>query len=72
MEHVTIPLERAYLCVNCNHIGANGRQCPNCAGRSLLMLQRILDRKPFQPLTSMSHMIEVLDEVNDSLQDRID
>jgi len=36
------------------------------------MLERVLDRKPFQPLTSMSHMIEVLDEVNDSLQDRID
>ncbi len=39
-------LQRAALCVNCEHISeADGERCPRCGSASLLNLARILNRK---------------------------
>ena len=39
-------LQRAALCVNCEHISeADGNRCPQCGSTSLLNLARILNRK---------------------------
>jgi hypothetical protein len=63
MEHVTIPLERAYLCADCNRVGSNARACPSCASQhGLLSLSSILNRPESPRLVSSSHMIAVLDE----------
>ncbi len=39
-------LQRAALCVDCEHISeAQGERCPRCGSASLLSLARILNRK---------------------------
>jgi len=52
-----IPLERAYLCLDCNRVvqplTAGGR-CPGCLGRALLSLARILDRAATTPTVPTS------------------
>jgi hypothetical protein len=53
MEHKTmtrdarefIPLTMAYLCQDCNSIGASSTHCPACASRVLMGLASVLDRK---------------------------
>ena len=40
-----VQLDRAALCVNCEHISAaEGERCPKCGSPSLLGLARILNR----------------------------
>ncbi len=40
-----VQLNRAALCVNCEHISdAEGERCPRCGSPSLLGLARILNR----------------------------
>ena len=57
------PLERAYLCADCNRVGSNARECPSCASQhGLLSLSSILNRPESPMLVSSSHMIAVLDE----------
>lgn len=43
MQH--IPLESAYLCLDCSSIGNNYRSCPACASKVLMSLTDVLDRK---------------------------
>jgi hypothetical protein len=42
MQH--IPLESAYLCIDCSSIGNNYSSCPACASKVLMSLADILDR----------------------------
>ncbi len=44
-----VRLNRASLCVNCEHISeAAGEVCPRCGSPSLISLARILNRVPAQ------------------------
>jgi hypothetical protein len=40
-----IPLNRAYLCQDCDCVGSNAMHCPSCASEVLLGLANVLDRK---------------------------
>ena len=41
-----VRLNRAALCVNCDHISeASGERCPRCGSPSLFSLARILNRR---------------------------
>jgi hypothetical protein len=42
---MTIPLQSAYLCTDCDHIGDNAVRCEQCASESLLSLANVLNRK---------------------------
>ena len=37
-----IPMERAYLCLDCEAVGNSAMNCPACAGGALLSLAAIL------------------------------
>lgn len=37
-----IPMERAYLCLDCEAVGNSAMGCPACASRALLSLAAIL------------------------------
>ncbi len=39
-----IPLNRAYLCQDCNAVGNSAMHCPACASAVLLGLARVIDR----------------------------
>jgi RNA polymerase subunit RPABC4/transcription elongation factor Spt4 len=39
------PLNRAYLCQDCNAVGNNAMNCPACASTVLLGLAGVLDRE---------------------------
>lgn len=40
-----MPLERAYLCEDCHHVGNCSESCPSCASGALLNLAGILNRE---------------------------
>ena len=41
-----VPLRKAVLCVDCEHVSAaTGERCPRCGSPSLLSLARILNRR---------------------------
>jgi hypothetical protein len=44
-----IPLDRAYLCADCEFVGADGRRCGKCGGGALYPLRKLLDRLPATP-----------------------
>ncbi len=41
---VSMPLELASLCVNCDSVGNQPDSCPSCGSTSILALKPILDR----------------------------
>lgn len=44
MQNVCFPLGSAYLCLDCNQVGDNPKQCPGCASKALLTLANCLNR----------------------------
>ena len=44
-----LPLQSAFLCVNCEAISSSPTRCPACAGESLMPLGSILNRQPEPP-----------------------
>lgn len=38
------PLNRAYLCQDCNAVGNHPTHCPACASQALMGLAQVLDR----------------------------
>lgn len=45
----TIPLSRAYLCLDCDGICDSPTMCPNCATGHLLALAGVLNRREAIP-----------------------
>jgi hypothetical protein len=43
MQHM--PLTTAYLCQDCDCVGNCSEQCPACASRALMGLERVLNRR---------------------------
>ncbi len=41
-----MPLDSAYLCVDCDVVGDNSKACACCGSQALLSLGRILGRRP--------------------------
>ena len=41
---VSIPLDIAYLCVNCDSVGNQIERCASCGSEHLLVLRKILNR----------------------------
>jgi hypothetical protein len=39
------PLEKAYLCQDCNAVGNSATRCPACASEVVLCLATVLDRQ---------------------------
>jgi hypothetical protein len=39
-----IPLEQAFLCLDCSCISDGNRECPACSSRALLNLSSVLNR----------------------------
>jgi hypothetical protein len=39
-----IPLEQAFLCLDCSCISDGSRECPACSSRALLNLSSVLNR----------------------------
>jgi hypothetical protein len=39
------PLDKAYLCQDCDCVGNNSMRCPACASEVLMGLAGVLDRK---------------------------
>lgn len=39
-----IPLESAYLCLDCSCVGESAIRCPACASEALMGLATVLDR----------------------------
>jgi hypothetical protein len=48
---VAMPLESAWLCVNCECVGNQSYKCPVCEGQQLIPIWKILNRaeKPTEP-----------------------
>src|SRR5689334_7367906 len=44
-ENEHIPLERAYLCQDCESVGNNSKKCPACASTVLMGLASVLNRE---------------------------
>jgi primosomal protein N' len=40
-----IPLDKAYLCQDCDSVGNSSMHCPACASEVLMGLAGVLDRK---------------------------
>ena len=38
------PLNRAYLCQDCNEVGNDATHCPACASQALMGLAQVFDR----------------------------
>jgi hypothetical protein len=45
MTRASIPLESAYLCLDCNAISDDSRQCPACASGTVASLSGFLNRE---------------------------
>lgn len=43
---MTIPLEDAFLCLDCQHVGDSAVSCEHCASEALLSLAAVLNREP--------------------------
>jgi len=41
---IHFPLNRAYLCQDCNAVGNDPAHCPACASKALMGLALVLDR----------------------------
>ena len=41
------PLDNAYLCEDCDHVGNNSKSCPSCASGSLMPLAPYLNKSEF-------------------------
>jgi len=41
---IHFPLNRAYLCQDCNAVGNDPDHCPACASKALMGLAQVLDR----------------------------
>jgi hypothetical protein len=44
MKKPQIPLEQAFLCLDCSCISDGSRECPACSSRALLNLSTVLNR----------------------------
>ena len=44
-DKVHIPLSSAYLCIDCDEVGSDFRNCPACASTALLPLASIMERE---------------------------
>lgn len=49
LSHILInsdhfPLDKAFLCEDCQEVHRNSEQCPACASRNIMGLARILNR----------------------------
>jgi ribosomal protein S27AE len=40
----TIPLRAAFLCINCDRVSRNARNCPDCGSTAMWPLASWLDR----------------------------
>lgn len=45
MTSAMIPLSRAYLCADCDTVGANSRECVRCGSQALYLLSKLLNRE---------------------------
>jgi hypothetical protein len=44
MNKLTIPLDHAVLCLDCDHVSDANRECPACSSRALMNLSVVLNR----------------------------
>jgi len=58
-----IPLGRAWLCANCDTVGADAGRCARCGSRALAHLGRLLDRAPLTPAdAAVARLLETVEE----------
>lgn len=43
-NNLTIPLDRAVLCLDCDSVSNANRECPACSSRALMNLSVVLNR----------------------------
>jgi hypothetical protein len=55
---ISIPLGGAYLCADCEFVGACGWRCGKCGGGALYPLQKLLDRLPATPADAAVSALE--------------
>jgi hypothetical protein len=67
MKHTFFPLASAYLCVNCQAVSNQSRNCPVCESSSLLSLARVLDHTD-EPAVTPERVQRTLDALEDSLK----
>ena len=60
----TIPLGRAYLCADCDHVGMQAAMCIHCGSRAVAHLGKLLDRVPPTPMDAAVTALEfdILDQ----------
>ena len=53
-----IPLEEAYLCLDCDKVGDSAKVCPSCLSESLMSLACVLNRE--SPLDAIRAYVAAL------------
>lgn len=53
-----IPLEEAYLCLDCDKVGDSAKVCPSCLSESLMSLACVLNRE--SPLEAIRAYVAAL------------
>lgn len=68
---MAMPLEHAWLCVNCDSVGNQQERCPICAAprEQLLSMAHILNRKYENVKAEIKRLREALQKIADSSTD---
>ena len=63
-----IPLNKAYLCENCDEIGDNSETCPGCgSSTSLMCLATVLNRNEDSNFTVDNSLCQIVPSVHINL-----